>query len=131
MINMFQADLAFSVELLAIGLGVGFIIWGIRYEGAGANLAKVTGYFIAILAFLSLLCTSYYTIRYWESGYYSPSHQSQCCCNMSSKCRMMSKNSGIPHNKMRENMMMDHQEQMNMNNMRNMNQNTKMQKQQQ
>ena len=74
MMNMFQADLAFTVELLAIGLGVAFIIWSLRSEGAGVVTAKITGYFILILAVATLLCTSYYTLRYWEEGYFKGPH---------------------------------------------------------
>lgn len=67
---MFLLDLAFAVELIAIGVGIGFLIWAYRNEGAAVALAKVFGYVIAILAFCALLCTSYYGLSYWAKGYF-------------------------------------------------------------
>ena len=68
--NMFQADLAFTAELIAIGVGAAFIIWAYRSEGAGLVLAKIVGYVILILAILTLLCTTYYATNYWAGGYF-------------------------------------------------------------
>ena len=47
---MFLGDLAFSVELIALGVGVALVIWGLRNQGQGVMLAKYTGYIIGLLA---------------------------------------------------------------------------------
>lgn len=67
---MFLLDLAFANELLALGLGIAFLVWGYRSQGAGVGLAKTGGYVITILAILGLLCTSYYGTQYWFAGYF-------------------------------------------------------------
>lgn len=67
---MFLLDLAFAAELIALGVGVGFLVWAYRNEGAGIALAKVFGYIITIAATLGLLCTIYYGTTYWSQGYF-------------------------------------------------------------
>lgn len=52
-----SAALAFANELIAIGVGVALITWAGNTKKL--LLAKVTGYFIAVLAFLALLYTAY------------------------------------------------------------------------
>ncbi len=53
-----SAALAFANELIAIGVGVALITWAGNTKKLA--LAKVTGYFISVLAFLALLYTAYY-----------------------------------------------------------------------
>lgn len=67
---MFLLDLAFAIELIALGVGVGFLIWAYRNDGAGVGAAKVFGYIITIAAAFVLLCTSYYGAVYWVKGYF-------------------------------------------------------------
>jgi len=67
---VFLFDLAFAVELLALGLGFAFLIYSYRNKGVGVALGKVAGYTITILAALSLLCTTYYGFKYLEAGYF-------------------------------------------------------------
>lgn len=67
---MFALDLSFAVELIALGLGVAFLIWASRNEGNGIGLARFTGFLITLLALFGLLCTSYYGINYWVKGYF-------------------------------------------------------------
>lgn len=52
-----SAALAFANELIAIGVGVALITWAGKTKKL--VLAKVTGYFISVLAFLALLYTAY------------------------------------------------------------------------
>ncbi len=68
---MFLLDLAFTVELLAFGLGIAFLIWAYRCQGKGAALAKVAGYIITIAAVLALICTTSYGFCYWSKGYFT------------------------------------------------------------
>ena len=67
---MFLLDLAFAVELIALGVGVGFLVWAYRHDRAGIALAKVFGYIITIAAVLALSCTTYYGTNYWLKGYF-------------------------------------------------------------
>lgn len=61
---------AFTAALMALGVGIIFIIWSIRREGAGIKPARFFGYFISILAALALLFTAIYGICYWSQGYF-------------------------------------------------------------
>jgi len=67
---MFLLDLAFAMELVALGVGIGFIVWSSQNTGTGIFIAKTGGYFIAAAACLSLICTSYYGLNYWAKGYF-------------------------------------------------------------
>ncbi len=67
---MFLFDLAFAVELIALGVGVILLVFAYRNEGAGVSLARLFGYIITIAAILSALCTTYYGICYWKQGYF-------------------------------------------------------------
>lgn len=66
----FLFDLTFSIELIALGVGVAFLIWGYRNEGYTAGLGKVTGYIITILAALCLIWTAIYGLGYWNKGHF-------------------------------------------------------------
>lgn len=66
----FLFDLTLSVELIALGVGVAFLIWGYRNEGCTACLGKVTGYIITILAALALIFTSLYGMGYFMKGHF-------------------------------------------------------------
>lgn len=68
-----SAALAFANELIAIGVGVALITWA--GSAKKLALAKVTGYFIAVLAFLALLYTAYYgsASSFTKSSFKNPS----------------------------------------------------------
>lgn len=62
--------LAFAVELVALGVGLGFLIWAYRKEGKGVGLAKVAGFIITIGIAFILLCTFCTGLKYWKhTGY--------------------------------------------------------------
>ena len=65
---MFLLDLAFSVELLALGLGVVMLVWANRNEGVGVLTAKIFGYIIIISAVSTMICTTYFGLIYWYKG---------------------------------------------------------------
>ena len=67
---MFLLDLAFATGLIALGVGVVFLVWAYRNDGAGIALARVFGYIITIAAMFVLLCTTYYGPIYWAQGYF-------------------------------------------------------------
>lgn len=66
---LFLADTAFALELIALGVGFFVLLKAQKDEtGSYRGLGRVLGYFILILAFFALLCTSYYAVRNWEDG---------------------------------------------------------------
>lgn len=67
---MFLFHTAMALGLIAFSLGLSLIVWGLRNEGAGVQLAKVLGSLVAIIAMISMLCSSYYVIKYWHEGYF-------------------------------------------------------------
>ncbi|HAU2406566.1 TPA: hypothetical protein ACF6GT_002197 [Legionella pneumophila] len=54
---MMFSEIAFALELIALGIGIGLLIWSMRNEGLGVKMAKIIGYIISILAFLALIFT--------------------------------------------------------------------------
>lgn len=68
---MFLLDLAFAAEILALGVGLAFLVWACQNQGAGKRLAKFSGCLITILALTGMLCTSYYGLSYWFKGYFT------------------------------------------------------------
>ncbi|QLH42418.1 MAG: hypothetical protein HWD59_06670 [Coxiellaceae bacterium] len=67
---MFTFHSAIALALIAIALGIGLFIWGMRQEGVGASLAKIVGILIAIVAAVDILCSIYYAVKYWHEGYF-------------------------------------------------------------
>lgn len=68
---MFLADTAFGLELIALGIGFWVLIRARNAEAGNLKgLGTFLGYFIIVGSFLVLLCTSYYTVRYWEDGHF-------------------------------------------------------------
>lgn len=69
---MFQAEAAFALGLIALGLGF-WILVKVRSDKVGnlKGFGAFIGYFIIVGAFLTLLCTGYYSMKYWEDGYFN------------------------------------------------------------
>jgi hypothetical protein len=64
---------AYSVILASTVL----VIWSLRNGGPGASLGKAIGSLVFILSLITMLCTGYYSIRYWAQGYFeSPASMS-------------------------------------------------------
>lgn len=68
---MFLLDIAFAVELIALGFGISMLVWAARNEGSCISVAKAFGYIIAVGAIFGMLCTSYYGFSYWSKGYFT------------------------------------------------------------
>lgn len=66
--------LAFAAELVALGVGFGFLVWAYRREGRGVGLAKVAGFIITITIAVMLLGTLCTGLKYWKTGYYQKGH---------------------------------------------------------
>ncbi len=65
MTQMFIATISFSLSLLAFCAGAWLTIWATssNTQCTEVSAAKLTGYFIAVLAIVSLVFTSYYAAR--------------------------------------------------------------------
>ena len=71
MLSMFQADGAFALGLVALAVGMALVIWMRIHKDHTSKFCRGVAYAVVILAFLTLICTGYYTIQYWVSGYFS------------------------------------------------------------
>jgi hypothetical protein len=60
---MFHFHAIFSLELIALALGVLILIFA-----HGNVLAKILGYLITIVALLNIACTGYYAAKFWSAG---------------------------------------------------------------
>lgn len=72
--GMFQADLAFAVELIAIALGFYFLHLS---KKENSKEIKVGAYILIVGGILTALCTGYYSTKYWINGSYSHSSMSR------------------------------------------------------
>ena len=66
---MFQLHTAFATELIALAAGILLLVW-VSQKEVKIVAAKIAGYFILATVLLSMLCTLYYGVRYWEDGYF-------------------------------------------------------------
>jgi len=97
---VFQADTAFALELIALGLGFWILLKTRSTEAANLKgFGSFIGYFIIVAAFLALLCTSYYSVKYWEDGHFSQPSQSQSMM-MGGMHKMQGCNHGMMSGKM-------------------------------
>ena len=55
---------AFSVLLASTIL----YIWSLRNQGEGIEFAKIVSSIIFVLSILSILCISFYGVKYWAQG---------------------------------------------------------------
>lgn len=68
--SIFHADTAFALELIALGFGVFLVVWFRIHTEQAHKMCRFFAYLIIALAILALLCTSYYSIKYWVLGYF-------------------------------------------------------------
>jgi predicted membrane protein len=109
--SIFHADTAFALELIALALGVFLVVWFKINKEHVHKLARFLAYLIIVLAIIALLCTSFYSIKYWTFGYFHPKAMMMMKGKMS-PCqmnRMNGMNQMMPKDKMKD---MDSQQQM-------------------
>lgn len=87
-IMMMFSGIALALELIALGVGIGLLIWSMRNEGLGIKLAKIMGYIISILAFLALIFTI-------SAAIFSSVNMMKDGCPM---CKMMQEKSMMQNN---------------------------------
>lgn len=82
---MFIADAAFALELLALATGVFLLLKAYKEDIPFKAFTKFVSYFVIVTAFLGMLCTTTYVIRYMMNGYFAPMGrmmQGPCDCGM-------------------------------------------------
>ncbi len=72
---MFQMHIAYSLELLVLGAGLALIYFGLKQTN---QMLKVGGYILTIVTVLNMLCTLYYSVLYWNQGYFQTPNGKQC-----------------------------------------------------
>ncbi len=79
---IFHADIAIALSLIAIGVGYWVLSKSKSMEDTGLKTTgKFLGYLITIAAILTLLCTTYYSLKYWEDGAFQSARTGQMCLN--------------------------------------------------
>jgi len=72
--GMFQGDLAFTVELIAIALGFYFFHLA---KKENSKEIKIGAYIMVAGGILTALCTGFYLTKYWMNGSYSYANMSR------------------------------------------------------
>lgn len=75
---MFESHIAFGVNLIAVVAAAGLLGFAAQTDTCGKALMKSIAYSVLVLGVLNILCTSYYTIRYWEDGYFKTPYNHSC-----------------------------------------------------
>jgi predicted membrane protein len=60
----FLFNLAFGLGIIALALGMAFLIWSYRTQALGVILARITGFVITLLSLLFIFHTYYYGMKY-------------------------------------------------------------------
>ncbi len=81
----FWANTAFALLLLALASGFLVLVKAKKQdEPVVKSIGVFLGYAIMVLSIVGILCTTYYSFRYWEDGYYKRPlgargwHQEEC-----------------------------------------------------
>lgn len=92
---MFALDAAFALGLLALVAGTILLMLSGREGMAARGFGKAVAYLTIIAAILTLLCTTYYGVRYWVDGYLEHPHGMAMKGGMM-KCPMMERGMKCP-----------------------------------
>lgn len=97
---MFLSHIAFSLELIVLACGACLVSCAFTKEERCVNWVKKLGVLIIVFSILGMVCTSYYTMKYWLQGAFeSPSGMS-----MAMHKDMMQKMMPLMMEKMKEQM---------------------------
>lgn len=97
---VFQMDMAFALELIALVAGTWLLIWSAG-QSVHQQCAKMIAYAVMVLSVLSMLCTSYYSYKYWKAGEFKPRGKH--------KMMMMQDQNGMPQHMQHMQQMMQNQ----------------------
>src|SRR3990167_10713997 len=75
---MFESHIALGVTLLALVAAAGLLAFSSKVEGCVKSLSKVVAYAVLIIGVLSIVCITYYTIRYSQHGYFKTPYGKNC-----------------------------------------------------
>lgn len=75
---MFESHIAYGVALLALVAAAALLGFSARTESCCKSLMKVIAYLVLVLGGLNLLCTTYYTFKYWQGGYFKTPYGQHC-----------------------------------------------------
>ena len=67
---VFKADTAFAVELIALVAGTALLLASAKADACCKAFAKGVAIFTIVATILTMLCTGYYSIRYWSEGHF-------------------------------------------------------------
>lgn len=68
---VFQGDIAIALTLIALGLGYLVLVKAGKEEKNGSRtIGLIIGWIVIVIAAFTLLCASYYSLRFWDDGYY-------------------------------------------------------------
>ncbi len=70
---MFEAHIAFSAGFISLIVGLAFLIW-LKKQNEQCRFAKCIGWLVVFFSITGLLCTTYYSVRYWKDGYFRAPH---------------------------------------------------------
>lgn len=69
---VFHGDIAIAATLIALGVGYLVLVKARQQENNGTKtIGLIIGWVVMVVAAITLLCASYYSLRYWDDGYYS------------------------------------------------------------
>lgn len=75
---MFESHIAYGVTLLALVAAAALLEISAKTEACCKSLMKTIAYLVLILGGLNLLCTTYYTFKYWKEGYFKTPYGQHC-----------------------------------------------------
>ncbi|MCF7797697.1 MAG: hypothetical protein K9N11_08940 [Lentisphaeria bacterium] len=68
---VFHGDIAIALTLIALGVGYLVMVKAGKEENSGSRtIGLIIGWIVIVVAAITFLCASYYTVRYWDDGYY-------------------------------------------------------------
>jgi len=68
---VFHGDIAIALTLIALGVGYLVLVKARKQEVSGTKtIGLIIGWIVIVVAAITLLCASYYSLRYWDDGYY-------------------------------------------------------------
>lgn len=69
---VFHGDIAIALTLIALGVGYLVLVKARKQESNGTKtIGLIIGWIVIVVAAITLLCASYYSVRYWDDGAYS------------------------------------------------------------
>lgn len=66
---VYHINSALSVELIALAVGTGLLLFAGKDNICCKGFAKFVAYLTIIVSILMFICTSYHTVRHWGCGH--------------------------------------------------------------